>query len=249
MVEHLKKVEILNIELDNYTKKELLTDLQGSIKMRTKKFLVTANPEIVMMANHNPTFQRAIQSADYVIADGIGLIMGSKILGYPLEERIPGVELMEELLKVADKNCYGVYFYGSKPEVLKKLLAIVEEKYPGIVVVGSSDGYSTSSEAVAEQVELHTPDIVFVALGAPKQEAWIFEHYQRYSNGLFIGVGGSFDVLSGSLKRAPQIWRRLNLEWLYRLLKQPSRWKRYMLLPKYLIKVFKSKYRNKPHNG
>ncbi|MGM9920430.1 MAG: WecB/TagA/CpsF family glycosyltransferase [Bhargavaea sp.] len=244
----MEKIEVLNIELDNYTKEELLIELLESVKNNRKRFLVTANPEIIMMARQNPEFAEAIQSADYVVPDGIGLIIGSRIIGHPLKERIPGVELVEELLKISDENNLAVYFYGAKPEVLKRLLDSVNKKYPGIRVAGSSDGYTSSPEAVAKQIESKSPDIVFVAMGAPKQEEWIYRHFKNYSKGIFVGVGGSFDVLSGTVKRAPVIWRKLNLEWLYRLLRQPSRWRRMMLLPTYLLAVIRDSLKRKPPN-
>ncbi|WP_213422268.1 WecB/TagA/CpsF family glycosyltransferase [Bhargavaea massiliensis] len=239
----MKRIEILNIDIDNFTKTELLNELSESIRRDQRKFLVTANPEIIMMANKDLNFARAVQGADYVVADGIGLIIGSKIIGHPLKERIPGVELMQELLNLAEKNNLSIYLYGAKPEVLKKLRTVIRETYSKVTIAGSSDGYTGSPEEVAKQIKATAPDLVFVALGAPKQESWIYNNYTDFSKGVFVGVGGSFDVLSGTVKRAPKIWRTLNLEWLYRILKQPSRWRRSMLLPAYLAAVLRSRLR------
>lgn len=245
----MKKVEVLNIEIDNYTKQELLNQLLDSLKSNRRQFLITANPEIIMMANKDPNFARVIQEADYVVADGIGLIIGSKIIGHPLKERIPGVELMQDLLEMADKNHLSVYFYGAKQEVLQKLITVINQNYPGLEIVGSSDGYSGSAGKVAKQIEMTAPDLVFVALGAPRQETWIYNHYRNFGKGLLIGVGGSFDVLSGTVKRAPKIWRQLNLEWLYRILTQPARWKRSMLLPAYLVKILKIRLKKRQRDS
>jgi len=241
----LNRIKILNVDIDDFTKKELINELTESIKYDQRKFLVTANPEIVMMANKDLTFAKAVREADYVVADGIGLIIGSKILGHPLKERIPGVELMQELLDLASRNHFSVYLYGAKPEVLKKLHTVIKDSYPGVSIAGYSDGYTSSPEEVAKQIEATTPDLVFVALGAPKQEKWIDHHYPNFSKGVFVGVGGSFDVLSGTVKRAPKIWRTLNLEWLYRIIKQPSRWKRALLLPAYLAAIVRIRLRQK----
>ncbi|KZE38398.1 acetylglucosaminyldiphospho-UDP acetyl-beta-D-mannosaminyltransferase [Bhargavaea cecembensis] len=245
----MKKVDVLNIELDNCTKQELLNELFDSIKSNRRRFLVTANPEIIMMANKDSGFAKVIQAADYVVADGIGLIIGSKIIGNPLKERIPGVELMQDLLVMADENNLSVYFYGAKQEVLQKLNTVIKQDYPGLKIVGSSDGYSSSAEDVAKQIAMTVPDLVFVAMGAPRQETWIYNHYKNFSKGIFIGVGGSFDVLSGTVKRAPKVWRKLNLEWLYRILTQPARWKRSMLLPAYLVAILQIRFKKRQRNS
>ncbi|SIT69261.1 WecB/TagA/CpsF family glycosyltransferase [Edaphobacillus lindanitolerans] len=235
------KVKLFDVDIDDLTKSGALGIVDAALNKKDKMFIATLNPEIVMYANSNPGYLRAIQAADLKVADGIGLVVGARILGLPLKERIPGIELMEEMLKMASAKKLRVFLYGAKPAVLAKLVEVLNEKYPGIQVVGDRDGYHGNGRQAADHVIESKPDMTFVALGFPKQEQWIYDHLPEFPDGVYMGVGGSFDVLSGTIKRAPLFWRKLNLEWLYRLLRQPSRFKRFLVIPQFLLKVLKSR--------
>ncbi|MUV37295.1 N-acetylglucosaminyldiphosphoundecaprenol N-acetyl-beta-D-mannosaminyltransferase [Lentibacillus sp. JNUCC-1] len=221
-------VPIMGIEFLNITRMDLLEDvLMPRLDQRVKTFLVTANPEMVMQARADAEYKAVVQGADYVIPDGSGILAAGKILGTPMQERIPGYELMMDLLQIAEDKGLSCYFLGAKPEVNEQAVQAAQAEFPGLKVAGRHHGYFAEEEAsVAQDVIASQADLIFVALGMPRQEKWISAHMKDADHGLFMGVGGSFDVLAGALKRAPQAWINLNLEWLYRLLKQPSRIKR-----------------------
>ena len=237
-----KKVDVLGIEFDHTTKKETIHTLKKRIMETKKTFIVTANPEIVMHAQRDPQYKKTLQSADYIIPDGIGVIMGAKLLKNPLPERIPGFDLMKDLLHLANKESLRVFFLGAREEVLNKAIDNVKRDYPGIQVAGCHHGFFEENDSeVVSMVKESSPDMVFVALGFPRQERWIHNNYHLFQKGIFMGVGGSFDVLSGTIKRAPELWRKLNIEWLYRLIKQPQRWKRMAFLPLFILKILRTR--------
>lgn len=238
------KIDVLNVLFDSVTKENILNILAKRIEENKKTFLVTANPEIVMQAKSNPDYLQDIQKADYVIADGIGIIIGSKIIGQPLPERIPGYELMHALLKKGNDSNWSAYFLGAKKEVVELALENIRKLYPNLKIAGYHDGFfDWNSNVIQEEIKSAKPDLVFVALGLPRQENFIAKNLPQFDKGLFIGVGGSFDVLAGTVKRAPVFWQKLNIEWLYRLLKQPSRWRRQLALPLFVIDMVKERFK------
>jgi N-acetylglucosaminyldiphosphoundecaprenol N-acetyl-beta-D-mannosaminyltransferase len=234
------KINILHTSVDLITRSQLMTQLYSQVINSKKTFLVTANPEIVYYAEKNPVYQHILSRANFVIADGYGVILASKIIGTPLPERIPGLEVMSELLAKGNSHGWSAYFLGAKSDVLEKAISNIKTSYPNLIIAGYRDGYFTNSADIQNEIKNFKPDLVFVALGFPKQEEWIYENYTEMEKGLFIGVGGSFDVLAGTVKRAPLFWRNMNLEWLYRLVKHPSRWRRMLVLPIFVMKVIKS---------
>lgn len=238
-----KKISIFNIGFENITKRALLDILQERISARQKTFLVTANPEIVMHANRDPEYNSIIKEADYVVADGIGVVMASRLLGTPLPERIAGYDLLVELLKRGNEKGWSAYFLGAKKEVIDQAVENIRTAYPNLHIAGWHDGYfNWETSTIPNEIKEKKPDLIFTALGFPRQESWISEHLDQFDHGLFMGVGGSFDVLAGTVKRAPVAWQKMNLEWLYRLIKQPSRWKRMLVLPQFMIKILTIKF-------
>ncbi|WP_085524399.1 WecB/TagA/CpsF family glycosyltransferase [Tuberibacillus sp. Marseille-P3662] len=192
--------------------------LENRIMMGQKTFVVTANPEIVMHGQRDDGYMTILKSADYIVADGIGIIMACRLIRHAIPKRITGISLMYQMLKVADQKQFRAYFLGSSIEVMKKLLDRMNKEFASVDVAGYQTGYCFDPYTVAEEIKEKQPDIIFVALGVPKQEEWISTYFGSYKKGIFIGVGGSFDVLSGVVKRAPALIRSLQLEWLYRLL-------------------------------
>ena len=233
-------VEIFNIPFINMKKEEILKILEQRVVENKKTYVVTANAEIVMYAKENVSYFNIITKADYIVPDGIGVVKGAQILKKEIKERVPGIELMVDLLKIANKFNQKVYFYGAKNEVIEKMIKRIKSDYPNINIVGYSNGYINDSDnKITDEIINLEPDYVFVAKGAPLQDEWINKVIQKTDKGLFMGVGGSFDVLAGEVKRAPEIWQKLNLEWLYRIAGDPKRWKRSMALPKFVIEVLK----------
>lgn len=240
----MKKIDILGIPVADTTKSEFVDHVEDEMQ-RTKKpiCIVTANPEIIMLAKENKSYEEYLLHSNYVVADGIGVVIGSKMLGTPLKERIPGYELVHDFLRTAKAEQNRFFFYGGKPGIAEQAAKRVKSLYPHINIVGIADGYGNdgSGDEVAEKAAVVNPDFIFVALGAPKQEEWIAKHQHQFTNTVMMGVGGSLDVLSGNVKRAPNIFIKLNLEWFHRLITQPTRFKRMLKIPLFLIKVMKSK--------
>ncbi|MFS0864975.1 WecB/TagA/CpsF family glycosyltransferase [Fredinandcohnia sp. 179-A 10B2 NHS] len=238
------KVDILGVEFINTTLLQLVNTLTTRLKNEEKTFIVTANPEIVMQSIQDEEYKKALDSANMVIADGIGVVIASKILQNPLPERVAGYDLMLKLLEVANNESYKVYLLGAEETVLAKTISNIEKQYENVQIVGSHHGFFDSNNIeISNQIKDLQPDLVFVALGVPRQEKWIYQNLKQMNKGIFIGVGGSFDVIAGNVKRAPEIWQKLNLEWFYRLVKQPSRWKRMLALPQFIIKVILKKFK------
>lgn len=208
--------------------KSFVSDIETNVKENTKTFVITANPETLMIGTENPAFDRILKSDDTIIVpDGIGVVKAANILGIPLKERVTGVELVQELFRILNAEKKSIYFLGAKREVVDQLVAKVKVDYPDMKIAGYQDGYVQDKDAVFEEIVELKPDAVLVALGIPAQEILIHKYYDRFDKGIFIGVGGSFDVLSGMKKRAPEIFIKLNLEWLYRIAKEPQRFKRF----------------------
>ena len=239
MSEINKTVSIMDINFLNVTKKNFLHYyLYPHLNRKQKCFIVTANPEIVMKTREDAAYKEIVQSADYVVPDGAGIILAAKHMKQPLQERVPGFDLMMDLLAFADAQGLSCYFLGAKDYVNTKVVLEVERRFPNVKIAGYHHGFfDISDPKIVESVQQSAPDIIFVALGFPQQEEWITKYMDEFSNGLFMGVGGSFDVLAGEVKRAPQIWIKLNLEWLYRLFQQPSRVKRIFKVFEFMMRV------------
>ncbi|MEG0283084.1 MAG: WecB/TagA/CpsF family glycosyltransferase [Clostridia bacterium] len=202
--------------------------VRNNLKKEVKTFVVTANPETLMMAEGNLEFKKVLLDKEtIIIPDGIGVVKGARMLGFNVKERIPGVELSEELLKYANELNKSIFLFGSKKEVIEKMKELIETKYPNIKIAGLEDGYVENKDEVFKRIIEAKPDIILVALGIPNQEMLIYKYLKDFDKGIFVGVGGTFDVLSGVKKRAPKIFISLHLEWLYRLIKEPKRIKRF----------------------
>lgn len=201
--------------------------------------LVTLGTEMVMGAQQDTDFRTVIERADLVIPDGIGLVLASRLAGLAAPERVTGVELVADLTSKSPEGT-TFFFYGAGPGVAQRAADNLAEKFGPFRLVGVKDGYVKDPEEILRAIEESRPKVLFVALGFPKQELFLNTHRERLQAAgvrLGIGVGGSFDVYSGTVERAPVIFQRLYLEWLYRVLKQPSRWKRMLVLPQFAIKV------------
>lgn len=238
----MKKITIMGVPFLYTDQKQFVTLLTNRIAEKQKTFVVTANPEIVMKANEDEALMSYIQQATFVTADGIGVVKASRKLGTPLPERVTGFDTMVELLKIGNEKGYKIYLLGAQEETINKAVKKISQDYPNVKVVGYHHGYfDWEHNTIADEAASLKPDIIFVALGAPRQEKWIAENMDKFSHGVFIGVGGSFDVIAGTVKRAPKAWQKLNLEWLYRLIQQPSRWKRLLAIPKFAMKIHQLK--------
>ena len=217
--------------------------LKKNLKNNKKMFIVTANPETFMMSENDMEMQKILMDQNTILVpDGIGIVKAARMIDFDVKERITGIDIANELIKQGDALKKKIYFFGAKPEVIESLNKVISEKYPNLKIVGSMDGYIKDKDKVFENIVKLEPDIVLVAMGIPLQEKLIYKHINKFKKGIFVGVGGSFDVISGHKKRAPKLFIKLNLEWLYRILKEPSRIKRfYDSNIKFLVKVRKLK--------
>ncbi|MBR5260828.1 MAG: WecB/TagA/CpsF family glycosyltransferase [Oscillospiraceae bacterium] len=229
------RIEVLGTEFDNITKEEAVEKAYDLMLERNGAYVVTPNPEIVMICREDEEAAKAVNEAGLVIADGIGVIYGAKILGTPLKARIPGIDFTSALFEKMAANGRSVYLFGSRPSVAEKAAENLKEKYPGLVVCGTHDGFFTDDANIVKNINEAAPDLLLVCLGAPKQEKWMLSRSGIVNAGLMIGAGGSLDVFAGVVERAPEKWQKLGLEWLYRLLKEPKRIGRMMKLPKFLL--------------
>lgn len=219
---------------------EILSD---NLKNNKKTFVVTANPETFMISEKNEDVRKMLLDKETVmVLDGIGVLKAGKKIGYNIEERITGIDIANELLKFGNEQKKSIYLFGSKQEVIDSMKIVIKEQYPNLKLVGTSNGYVTDKDKVFDEIVKLEPDIVLVALGIPLQEMLIYKHLNRFKKGIFVGVGGSFDVMSGMKKRAPKIFIKLNLEWLYRIMKEPKRFKRfYNSNVKFILEIRKYK--------
>ncbi len=227
---------ILNVKIDNFDYNETINNIINLVDERRKGYVITANSLMVMKATENILFKRILNDAKIITPDGIGLIWASNFLGQPLKSRVTGIDLTKRLLRLCAFKGYRLFLLGSSPGITTKIKMGLEENFPGIKIVGFHHGFFSKKEEVLiiEEITRSQPDIIFVGLGSPAQEKWINRNYYAFDQGVFVGVGGSFDVLSGQVKRAPFIFQRLGLEWLYRLIREPYRWRRMMALPKFV---------------
>lgn len=240
-----KYVKILDLPFIAEDRNTILNLIYKRVENDEKTFIITANAEIAMYARENKEYLELTKKSNYIVADGIGIVKGAKLLNKNIPERIPGIELMMDMIEYANLNDKKVYFYGAKPETIEKMVNILKNKYTKLNIVGYHHGYHDDSDnKIMNEVIQLKPDYVFVAKGCPLQDEWIIKVLDNVDKGVFMGVGGSFDVISGNVKRAPEIWQKLNLEWMYRLLNNPQRIGRYVSLPKFVLEVLKDRRMN-----
>lgn len=217
--------------------------IENKIENSQKSFIVTANPETLMIAEENEEFKKSLLDENTIIVpDGIGVIKGMQMLKYKQSGTITGVELAKKLIHILDKQNGSLFLFGAKDEVVKKLKEKINSECPNVNIVGCENGYGDDKQKVFDEIVKCSPDVTLVALGIPQQELLIYNNLDRFEKGIFVGVGGSFDVLSGMKKRAPKFFIKFHLEWLYRICREPKRMGRFFKSNvRYLFKIMKEK--------
>ena len=243
----MDSIKIFGVKIHNTTLEDVTNLLREYLKGNKLSVIYTPNTEIVMAAKEDADLRELLNKADLVIPDGIGLIYGSKIKKKPLKERVTGFDTSMNLLDIANKNSYSLFLLGGKDGVSKAAAENIKRDYPNIKIAGYQHGYFKGShlgfvDHEEEKEILHTinkanPDVIFVGLGFPLAEKWIDANKDRLNSRVIIANGGVIDILAGNAKRAPQIYQDLGLEWFYRLMKNPSRIKRQMAIPKFILQV------------
>ena len=235
MERNIVKIQGLNVDSFSFEEAiEYAKNISGQV--------VTINPEMISNARVDKEFAQIINSAELVIPDGIGVEIGLKILGYNVK-RIAGITFSYRMIEECAKSSQSVALVGAKPEIVQKAKENLEKEISGLYVTYAHDGYFQNDEEIINELKIRQPRLVLCALGSPKQEEFILKAKQFLPNSLFVGVGGSFDVWSGVVERAPEIYQKLGLEWLYRTVKEPKRFKRiFPTLPLFVLSVLREKF-------
>ncbi|TJY42036.1 WecB/TagA/CpsF family glycosyltransferase [Cohnella pontilimi] len=221
--------------------KQTVDYLVQAVESQRTHRIVTGNPIMLMAGLEDAGFHRALRTADLVVPDGAGVVWAARHVGQPVPERVAGFDLMHELLREGDRRHWKVYLLGTTQEIISSAHEKLSRQFPGVRFVGYRDGYFTDREdgAVIAAIREAKPDLLFVARSLMTQEPWLEKYQDALQVPVMMGVGGSFDVVAGKLKRAPAIFRKLGLEWFYRLLQEPSRLPRMLVLPRFALKVMK----------
>lgn len=235
------KIDIMGVRFDNVTMEEALDKAEQLIAAGETFYCVTPNSEIVYEAMHNAELMSLLNNAALVLPDGAGVVLASKILKTPLKQKVAGVDFADGLMGRMESSGLRLFLLGSKPGVAELAAEKMLEKHPKLQICGMADGYFKDDAEAVAKVNAANADVLFVCLGAPKQEIFMQTHKEELNVRMMIGLGGSLDAFAGTMKRAPKWMIRMNLEWFYRLLKDPKRIGRMMRLPKFLLAVLGKK--------
>lgn len=241
----MSKTDIRGLEIDNITMAEAIEASAEVLSVGGKMTVFTPNAEIAQACAESKETMRIVSSADMLLPDGAGVLKAAKILGTPLKEKVAGVEYGEKLARLCAEKGYSLYILGGKPDVAEKAAKNLQSRYPALKIAGCRDGYFdksyVGSKDTVNAVNASGADVLFVCFGFPAQEKWVYENSSRLSAKIIACLGGSVDIYAGTAKRAPKLFISLRLEWLWRLIKQPSRIGRMTVLPKYIIETKKYK--------
>lgn len=232
-----EKVNILGVNVNSLTMDSAVKKAEGLIQEGGFHCVFTPNPEIIWNARKDPELKEILNNADLLLPDGIGVVMASKIKKQPMPERVSGYDFTRRLL---DLQGHSFFLFGAKPGVAESAAEKLRKENPQIQIAGTRNGYfddEKDTDDIINQINQSGADVLIVCLGVPKQERWIYRNRKKLKPALCIGVGGTLDVIAGVAKRAPDIFIKLNLEWLYRTVKQPSRLKRNWVLPVFMLNV------------
>jgi len=232
-----KTANILGVNVDKITMQEAVEKVKLFLSENKNHSIYTPNAEIIMAAQRDPAIKNILNKADMLTADGAGVILASKILGLDLPAKVSGIDLAKRIFSISPQEKIKFFLFGGKPGVAEEAGEKISEAYPGLEIVGYRNGYfkSEQEKEIIDQINSSGADILLVALGAPKQEMWIHSHKGELKVKVCIGVGGSLDIFAGRVKLAPEFMRRNGLEWLYRLYKEPWRFKRMLDLPRFVL--------------
>ncbi len=230
---------ILGIRVDAVDREQTLSLVRQYLAEGRRRQIVTINPEMLMMARHDSALQGAVQEAGLVVADGAGLLLAARLLGLPLRERITGVDLVPDLARLASEAESSVFFLGARPGVALRCAQALRDQVPGLQVGGTHAGSPSAAEEldICRRIVESGATVLLVAYGVPEEEKWIARNLPRLPVRIAVGVGGAFDFIAGEVPRAPRWMRNVGLEWLYRLYREPWRWRRMSVLPRFLLLV------------
>ena len=239
----IERVEILGVKVDAVTMAEAVGRVENLIAEKKSSLVATANAEMILNATHDAELKKFLNAADLVVPDGAGTVWAARHLGKQMPERVAGFDLVQELMKISPARGIKFFLFGAAPGIADKAKLKAEALYPGIKIVGTRNGYFKPEDEpeIISQIKNSRADILLAALGVPKQEKWLFKYKDELKVPVSIGVGGTFDVMAGVVRRAPLWMQKARLEWLFRAMLQPSRAGRLLALPKFVWKVHKQK--------
>ncbi len=239
----IERVEILGVKVDAVTMAEAVARVENLIAEKKSSLVATANAEMILNATHDAELKKILNAANLVVPDGAGTVWAARHLGKQMPERVAGFDLVQELMKISPARGIKFFLFGAAPGIADKAKLKAEALYPGIKIVGTRNGYFKAEDEpeIISQIKNSRADILLAALGVPKQEKWLFKYKDELKVPVSIGVGGTFDVMAGVVKRAPLWMQKARLEWLFRAMLQPSRAGRLLALPKFVWKVHKQK--------
>ena len=239
----MDSITILGLRVDRVSPEETLAAIDGFIADGTPHHIVTADASMAVLARRDPALRAIVDQAALVTPDGAGILWASRLLGTPVPHKVSGVDLVGELCRLSVMKNYRIFFLGAAPGVAEEAAEKLRARYPGTLIVGTRDGYFKSEEEanVLAEIQNASPNILLVAFGIPRQEKWIEAHKAVLGAAVLIGIGGSFDVFSGRVSRAPVWMQRSSLEWLYRLSKNPKKIGKVMTLPKFALLALRQK--------
>lgn len=232
-------MDFAGIKVDNVTLEESIQKLDEFIKEKFPHLIVTPNPEMIVNAQSDKMMKDILNNAALRLPDGISMVVVSRLLRKPLKERVSGIDFMCKAVEHSVQKRYRIFLLGGNHGIADKAAAALKNIYPSVQIVGTHDGYFEHDGTIINLIKHAAPDILFAGLGAGRQEKWLNKYLDALGVPVCVGVGGAMDVISGYKKRAPKIVQKLYVEWLYRLVTEPWRWKRQLALPKFLWLVFK----------
>ncbi|MEN6413686.1 MAG: WecB/TagA/CpsF family glycosyltransferase [Veillonellales bacterium] len=237
------RIAVLNTQINAVTMEEAVSLIEKFIQERVPHLVATANAEMVMLAEKDKELAEILKNADLIVPDGAGVVWAARHQGYIVPERVAGYDLVQYLLKRSAAKGYRVFLFGGSPGIADRARIVAEQYYKGVKILGTCNGFfdAKREQEIIQMIQSVQPDILLVALGVPKQEKWLARHMSQLNVPVSIGVGGTFDVMSGVMKRAPLWMQRANIEWLFRLISQPKRAMRMLALPHFVFKVLSIK--------
>ncbi len=235
------KTDVLGVHYDNLTMEEAVQRGRSILEGKKTCYCVTPNAEMAYEALHDEAFRKLLNGAELVLPDGAGVVLGAKILKTPLKQKVAGIEFAQNMLPVMEALGSKLFLLGSKPGVAELAAEKMLKKHPKLIICGIADGYFKDEAEIVEKINRSEADALYVCLGAPKQEYFMYSHRKELRVKLMCGLGGTLDGIAGTVKRAPKWMIRLQLEWLYRLIKEPRRFKRMLRLPKFILAAMKKR--------
>ncbi len=237
------KTDVLGVLYDNVTMDEALARGRELLRGERAAYCVTPNAEMAYEALHDEAFRAILNEASLVLPDGAGVVLGAKILKTPLKQKVAGIDFAQNLLGILEEEGSRLFLLGSKPGIAETAAEKMRQKHPSLIICGTADGYFRDDADAVRTINDARADVVFVCLGAPKQERFMHDHCGELNVRLMIGLGGTLDGIAGTVKRAPKWMIRLQLEWLYRLIREPRRFGRMLRLPKFVFAALKKRWK------